>query len=159
MQHFLCDLIDDSKQKYFLRLTQKLNVIQKITKGYWALLKVSLKNCKKFVIPPLFYNNKFVNEFKKKAELLNSFFQKQFSLMNNDSKFLPRLHFLTDKWLSTVKFVNNGISKIIQNLTPNKAHGHDKISIRMMKVCGKSLCKPLELIFNDCLANEIFPYD
>ena len=153
MQHFLFDLIDDSKQKYFLRLTQNLNIIQQRTKAYWALLKVFLKNCKKFVIPPLFYNNKFVTDFKKKAELFNSFFEKQFSLMKNDSKFLLRLHFLTDKRLWTVKFVNTGISKIIQNRTPKKAHGHDKISIRMVKVCGKSLCKPLELLFNVCLAN------
>ena len=68
-----------------------------------------------------------------------------------------RLHFLTDKRLSTVKFVNAGILKIIQNLNPNKAHGHDKISIRMLKICGNSLCRPLELIFNNCLVNGIFP--
>ena len=33
----LRDLIDDSKQKYFLRLTQKFNAIQKSTKAYWTL--------------------------------------------------------------------------------------------------------------------------
>ena len=32
LQQRLRDLIDDSKQKYFLRLTQKLNTIQKSTK-------------------------------------------------------------------------------------------------------------------------------
>ena len=31
--------------------------------------------------------------------------------------------------------------------------------IRCSKICGDSLCRPLELIFNDCLANEIFPFD
>ena len=36
LQKQLPDLIDDSKQKYFLRLTQKLNATQKSTKGYWA---------------------------------------------------------------------------------------------------------------------------
>ena len=58
-----------------------------------------------------------------------------------------------------VKFVNNDILKIMQNLNPNKAHGHDKISIRMLKLCDNSLCRPLELIFKDCLTNEIFPSD
>ena len=58
-----------------------------------------------------------------------------------------------------VKFVNNDILKIIQNLNPNKAHGHDKISIRMLKLCDDSLCRPLELIFKDCLTNGIFPSD
>ena len=36
LQKQLPDLIDDSKQKYFLRLTQKLNTTQKSTKAYWA---------------------------------------------------------------------------------------------------------------------------
>ena len=49
-----------------------------------------------------------------------------------------RLHFLTDKRLSTVKSLTNDILKIIRNLNPNKAHDHDKISIRMLKLCGDS---------------------
>ena len=49
--------------------------------------------------------------------------------------------------------------KIIQNLNPDIAHGHDEISIRMLKLCGDSLCRPLELIFKDCLTNGIFPSD
>ena len=153
------DLIDVSKQKYFLRLTQKLNAIQKSTIAYWALLKTFLNNRKIPIIPQLFRNNKFVTNFKEKAELLNSFFAKQCSLIKNDSKLYPRLQFLTDKRLSAVKFVNTDILKIIQNLNPNKVHGHDKISIRMLKLCGNSLCRPLELIFNDCVANGIFPSD
>ena len=32
LQQRLCDLIDDSKQKYFLRLSQKLTTIQKVLK-------------------------------------------------------------------------------------------------------------------------------
>ena len=80
-------------------------------------------------------------------------------MIKNESKLPPRLHFLTDKRLSTVKFVNNDILKIIQNLNPNKAHGYDKISIRMLKIFGDSLCRPSELIFNDCLANGIFLSD
>ena len=80
-------------------------------------------------------------------------------LNQNESKLPPRLHLLIDKRSSMVKFVNNDILKIIQNHNPNKAYGHDKISIRMLKLCGDSLCRPLELLFNDCLANGIFPSD
>ena len=47
--------------------------------------------------------------------------------------------------------------KIIQNLNPNKAHGPDKISIRMIKICGKSLCKPLEMIFKSCIKKGEYP--
>ena len=124
-----------------------------------GLLKIFLNNRKIPDITQLFHNNKFVTDFKEKAELVNSFFAKQYSLIKNESKLPPWLHFLTDKSLSMVKFVNNDILKIIQNLNPNKAHGYDKISIRLLRLCGDSLCRHLELIFNNCLANWIFPSD
>ena len=31
------------------------------------------------------------------------------------------------------------------------------ISIRMLKICGKSICRPLELIFIKCILNNVFP--
>ena len=113
LQQRLRDLIDDSKQKYFSRLTHKLSTIQKSSKAYWALLKFFLNNRKIPVIPPLFHSNKFVTDFKEKAELFNSFFAKQCSLIKNDSKLPPRLRFLTDKGLSTIKFVDTDILKTI----------------------------------------------
>ena len=143
LQQWLRDLIDDSKQKYFLGLKQKFSAIQKSTKTYWALLKLFLNNRKIPVIPPLLHSNKFVTDFEEKAELFNSFFAKQCSLIKNDSKLPPLPRFLTDQRLSTVKFVNTDILKIVQNLNPNKAHGHNKISIRMLKICGNSFCRSL----------------
>ena len=59
--------------------------------------------------------------------------------------------FLTEKCLSNVKISNEDIIKIKSNLDPNKAYGHDMISIRMLKLCGPSLCKPLSIIFKSCL--------
>ena len=64
---------------------------------------------------------------------------------------------MTDNRLSFVSFSHDKIAKVIQNLDPNKAHGHDNISIRMVKVCGPSIYKPLEIIFNQCLETGIFP--
>ena len=46
--------------------------------------------------------------------------------------------------------------KIIHNLDPNKAHGHDMISIRMLKICGNSIYKPLQLLFRSCIQNGKF---
>ena len=120
LQQRLRDLIDDSKQNYFSRLIHQLSTVQKSSKACWTLLKIFLNNRKIPVIPPLFHNNKFVTDFKEKAELFNSFFAKQCSLIKNDSKLPPRLHFLTDKRLSTIKFVDTDILKIIRNLNPNK---------------------------------------
>ena len=75
LQQWLRDLIDDSKLKYFSSLTHKLNTIQESTKAYWALLKIFLNNLKIPVIPPLFHINKFITDFKEKAELLIPFSQ------------------------------------------------------------------------------------
>ena len=47
--------------------------------------------------------------------------------------------------------------KVIQKLDPDKAHGQDNISIRMIKICDKSICKPLRKIFNKCLRTDTFP--
>ena len=46
---------------------------------------------------------------------------------------------------------------IIQQLSPNKANSHDMISIQMLKICGKSICRPFELIFNEGRSNSVFP--
>ena len=43
------------------------------------------------------------------------------------------------------------IVKIIQNLHPIKAHGHDNISSHMLKICGSSISRPLEMIFKQCI--------
>ena len=58
---------------------------------------------------------------------------------------------LTDKSLSNISFTDNDIGKIIKCLDPNKAHGHDMMSMRMLKICGDSIYKPLRLIFRASL--------
>ena len=58
---------------------------------------------------------------------------------------------------STINFSTDDILKIIRNLDPNKAHRHDMISIRMIKICDTSICRPLKLIFQACLESGKFP--
>ena len=55
-------------------------------------------------------------------------------------------------------FLSSDIAKTISYLNPNKAHGHDMLSIWMIKLCGNSICKPLSIIFNDCLNKGSFPH-
>ena len=42
-------------------------------------------------------------------------------------------------------------------LDTNKAHGHDQISICMIQICDKAICKPLHLILSFCVGSGIFP--
>ena len=51
--------------------------------------------------------------------------------------------FLTESRLSSLDFNEDGILKVIRALNISKAHGYDDISIRMIKICDKSLTKSL----------------
>ena len=95
----------------------------------------------------------------KKAELFNSFFAEQSSLTSNSSELPSKIEYLTQSRLSLITFFKDDIAKMIQNLDPNKAHGHDQMSITMLKLCSISICKPLEIIFNRCLETVTFLND
>ena len=90
----------------------------------------------------MFHENKLATDFKEKAELFNSHFATQCSLISNSSKLPSHVQYLTDNRLSCVCFSHDKIAKVIQNLDSNKVHGHDNISICMLKVCGPSIYEP-----------------
>ena len=64
---------------------------------------------------------------------------------------------LTNFPLSSITFSQDDIAKIIQSLESGKAYSHDNISIRMLKICGSAICKPLAIIFKQCLDTGISP--
>ena len=150
-------LIEKSKGKYYSRLTSKLSDIGKSPKAYWSILKSFLIGKKIPCIPPPFENNEYITDFKKKAELFNSFFANHCSLINNNSQLPRTLSYKTNERLYSIKITDDDILKIIAKLDPNKAHGHDKMSIRMIKICSTSICKPLRLIFSHCIDSGIYP--
>ena len=76
--------------------------------------------------------------------------------MSNASKLPSNFTLYNDNRLSAVTFSQDDISKIIQNLNPIKAHGHDKISIWLLKICCSSIYGPLELIFKEVLSTGLF---
>ena len=65
-------------------------------KTYWSILKTLLNNKNIPCIPPLFYQGKYVTDFKKKAELFNSFFARQCFIIQNSSKLLLTLNNKTE---------------------------------------------------------------
>ena len=60
-------------------MTNKLTNAEKSSKGYCSILKSFLNYKKIPLIPPLFYQNCFITNFKEKAELFNFFFADQCS--------------------------------------------------------------------------------
>ena len=149
----------ESQEKCYTKLSSRLADPLTSPKTCWSILKTFLNNKKIPCIPPLFHENKFVTDFKEKAELFNHFFVNQCSLLSNNSVLPTNLPQLTNKCLDSIHFSSSDIAKIISHLDPNKAHGHDMLSIRMIKLCGNSICKPLSIIFNDCLNKGKFPHE
>ena len=59
--------------------------------------------------------------------------------------------------LKSLDFKEVEILKITRALNTNKGHGHDDISIRMIKICDKSLLKPLLLLFKNSSQSSRYP--
>ena len=140
LQEDLHNSIEVSKLNYY-QVTYKLTHKQK---------KRFLNNKKIPHIPLFFHGNESVTDFRKKAELFNSFFAKQCSLVSNSSELPLNLPYSTENRLDTLNVSKNDIEKITQNVDSNEVHGHDKISIHTIKMCGKSIFKYLQPIFSQC---------
>ena len=150
-------LIEANKEKYYSCISKRMTNPLTSTKTYWSILKPFLNNKKIPCIPPLFHQNRYVTKYKDKSELFNNFFANQCSLIKNSSVLPSVLFKRTENVISSINFGSDDIAKIFQKLDPNKAHGHDMISIRMLKICGNSIYKPLQLIFRSCIKNGKFP--
>ena len=59
--------------------------------------------------------------------------------------------------LSSINFNNADRLKIIKYLNDNKAHGHNDLSVRMIKLCGQSIVKLLSIILKNFIDNGVFP--
>ena len=93
-----------------------------------------------------------MTDFKKKANIFNDFFADQCSIFNNGSV-LPGINLKTNKQLTNIIISYQDLSAIIKNLNPNKAHGHDNISIKMIQICGDTIIPPLKMVFR--ISNKI----
>ena len=144
-------MISARKEKYYIHLAEKLNNPSTSSKTYWKILKSFYKDIKVPLIPPLLVNNKFVSDFAAKANLFNEFISSQCIPLSNNSVLPSNKYFLTDKRLMTIDFKKEDILKMIRNLNVNKAHGHDDISIRMLKICDSMVTEALSILFKNCI--------
>ena len=91
-------------------------------------------------------------------ELFNSQFASQCPPVNSSSV-LPPLEYKTNGWLAAVNIKEDDIYLILKNLNPEKAHGWDNISIRMIQLCGKVIVEPLPILFLSFLEESVYPDD
>ena len=57
------------------------------------------------------------------------------------------------------KYKRNDIYLILKNLNPEKAHGRDDISIKMIQHCGKGIIESLRILFLSFLDKGVYPDD
>ena len=144
LQNHLNQSIQIAIQNYVNKIDQRLGDPNSSSKCYWSLILLS------------FMEKNILLTFKKN-EIFNSFFADQCSPISNGSVLHSESPLRTVSTLSTCHFAKEEIIWIINNLNPNKTHGHDEISIRMLKICGDSICRPLNIVFKTCLRTGNFP--
>ena len=67
--------IEHGKRKYFENIPHGLSNKNLNLKKYCSLLKIILNGRKMSCIPPVYHNEKFVSDMKKKCDLFNSYLQ------------------------------------------------------------------------------------
>ena len=83
-----------------------------------------MNNKKTLITPPLFYENGFVTDFKKKTELFSSFFTKQCTGINNGSSLPCELLRKKVMFVSNITFPSDDILKMNQNVDSEKTDGY-----------------------------------
>ena len=97
-------------------------------------------------------------KLRRKCEVFSSYFARQCPLFVNNSQLPTRFTTHSESVLTSVDFFVEQVINIIKKQDPRKAHGHDKISIAMLKVCGDSINKSIANIFKN-FYERIFPND
>ena len=125
-------------------------------KTYWSLINTVLNKAKIPIIPPLLENGLFITDFSAKAQIFNDYFILQCTTIDTGSE-IPRDAPGASSMINDFDISEEKILNIIRSLNPNKAHGWDEISIRMIKLSDASLVTPLKIIFTNCLRQGVFP--
>ena len=63
LQNKIVNLTNDSRDRYYTRISNKLNDAHIFPKANWSISKMFLNNKNTPIIPPLFYENRFVTDF------------------------------------------------------------------------------------------------
>ena len=103
-------------------MTSKLNDPKGAVKTYWSILNRFLYNEKIPLVPLLLVNNKFISDFRIKANLFNYFFASICTPISNGST-LPQFAYKTDVKINSFLVNQNDVPLIINTLDAEKAHG------------------------------------
>ena len=127
-------------------------------KTHCSILKSFYDDRKVPLIPPFLVDDKFVTDIqKKKKKKFNKFFADQCQPLNNASDLSTNKLLLSQSRLGSLDFNEEELLQIIRALNINKGHGHDDIFIRMIKICDRSLLKPLIVLIRNSIKPSCYP--
>ena len=125
-------------------------------KKYFKILKKFMKKDICSLIPPISHLDKFIVEAEEKCRIFNDYFKSHCVTVPTSSTLPPQTK-CTNLSIKSVDFTEQNIVEHIRKLNSNKAHGHDMISIKMMKMFDDSIAHPLFKIYKTCIRKNYFP--
>ena len=101
---------------------------------------------KKFLASRLFFIITNLLQILVKKPISSILFLQNCSIIENNNVLPSSTNTITDHYLANIEFAKDDIERIICKLNPSKAHGHDMISIRMLKISSDAIIEPLQNI-------------
>ena len=98
----------------------------------------------------------FITDFTERAQIFNDYFLLQCTTIDTGSVVPPYVP-APSSLISDFPISDEEILNIIRSSNPNKAHGWDGISVRMIKLSDAALVIPLKITFENCLRCGVFP--
>ena len=152
----LINIIKSSKENFYNNLGKTLNDPNTSSKTYWSIMKTFVNGKKTSIIPHLLVDNYLISNFGEKSNIFNDFSVQQCQPIANNIIFPTNQVFYTQNRLRDFDIDCGKISKLMNGLSPHKAHGHDGISIRMVKLHNLTITKSLSIMYKNCLQQGVF---
>ena len=111
----ISDAITSSKLKSYEGPANKLNDLKTVPKNLLKILKTFVNGTKIPLIPLLLADNQLVSDFLEKTNLINEYFSKQCTTIDNNSPIPENTSFVTEERLSSFEFCPGDIVKIISH--------------------------------------------
>ena len=140
-------------------MSAKIDNPNLVPKTYQPIVSRFLNKKKnKPTITPVLVNGKLMPDFQIESEHFNLHFATQCTPVKTPSK-LPKLKYKTKIQFSSFAINEDDIFLIIKIFDVNKSHGWDNVSIRIIKLCRKTIVTPLKLLFISILEERTFADD
>ena len=145
---------------YLANITDTLDIERPITEeisiSYWKLLNTVLNKSMIPLIAPLLDKGLFITVYKEKAQIFKDYFIHLCATTDSGCSVQHDLQVVLSP-LNDFVISDEKILSIIRSLSPNKGHGWDEMSVKIITLSDSALVLPITMIFTNRLKCGIFP--